>query len=76
MSVEVSNMARCSSKSDELRNINSIGYRARNIIILKKRKIDNFKNQKRHVYHEISLEMNKCKPKIETSASEVFALLS
>ena len=33
-------MARCSSKSDELRNINYIGYRARNINIYK---WDNFK---------------------------------
>ena len=32
-SVEVSNMARCSSKSDELKNINSIGCRTRNTTI-------------------------------------------
>ena len=31
-SVEVSNMARCSSKTNELRDIDSIGCRARNII--------------------------------------------
>ena len=32
-SVEVSSMARCSSKTNELRDIDSIGYRARNITI-------------------------------------------
>ena len=32
-SVEVSNMARCSSKTNELRDINSRGCRARNITI-------------------------------------------
>ena len=42
MSVEVCNMARCSSKSDELSNINSIGCRVRNITI-SKWEIDNFK---------------------------------
>ena len=41
-SVEVCNMARCSGKSDKLRNINSIGCRARNITI-EKWEIDNFK---------------------------------
>ena len=35
-------MARCSSKTNELRDIDSIGCRARNITILK-REIDNFK---------------------------------
>ena len=40
VSVEVCNMARCSSKSDELRNIKSIGCRARNITI-EKWEIDN-----------------------------------
>ena len=34
-SVEVSNTARCSSKSNELRDIDSIGCGARNITILK-----------------------------------------
>ena len=32
-SVEVSNMTRCSSKTNELRDIDSIGGRARNITI-------------------------------------------
>ena len=32
-SVEVSNMARCFSKSDDLKNIKLIGCRARNITI-------------------------------------------
>ena len=32
-SVEVSNIARCSSKTNELRDIDSIGFRARNITI-------------------------------------------
>ena len=41
-SVEVSNMARCSSKTNELRYIDSIGCRARNITILKW-EIENFK---------------------------------
>ena len=40
-SVEVSNMARCSGKSDEMRDIISIGCRARNITIYKW-EIDNF----------------------------------
>ena len=46
-SVEFSNMARCSSKSDELRIINSKGYTLRNITIYK-REIDDFK-QKRFI---------------------------
>ena len=33
LSVEVSNMARCSSKTNELRDIDSMGCRARNIPI-------------------------------------------
>ena len=41
-SVEVSNIARCSSKTNELRDIDSIGCRARKTTI-KKWKIDNFK---------------------------------
>ena len=32
-SVEVSNMARCSGKANELRDIDSIGCRAKNITI-------------------------------------------
>ena len=32
-SVEICNMARCSSKLDDLRNINYVGCRARNITI-------------------------------------------
>ena len=41
-SVEVSNMARCSSETNELKDIDSIGCRARIITILKW-EIDNFK---------------------------------
>ena len=41
-SVAVSNMARSFIKSDELRNINSIGCGERNITIFK-REFDNFK---------------------------------
>ena len=41
-SVEVSNIARCSSKTIELRDIDSIGCRAKNITIYKW-EIDNFK---------------------------------
>ena len=41
-SVEVSNVARCSSKANELRDIDSKGCRARNITI-SKWEIDNFK---------------------------------
>ena len=33
LSVEVSNIARCSSKPNELRDIDSMGHRARNITI-------------------------------------------
>ena len=40
--VEVNSMAKCPSKSDLLRNINSKAYRARNITIYK-REIDNIK---------------------------------
>ena len=39
---EISSMARCSSKTNELRDIDSIGCRARNITI-KKWEIDTFK---------------------------------
>ena len=42
MHVEVRKMARCSSRYDELRDINSIGCRARNITIYKW-EIGNFK---------------------------------
>ena len=68
MSVEVSNMARCSSKSDELRNINSIGCRAGNITIYK-RETDNSKIKIVtfiiNFGKTISLEMNKWKSKNE-----------
>ena len=43
MSVEVSNMARYSSKSGELRNINSLGCRASEVHLHLKWEIDNFK---------------------------------
>ena len=49
-SVEISNMARWSSKSDELRNINSIGCRARYITIYHlKWEIDNFESKSSHL---------------------------
>ena len=42
MSVEVSSMAKCSSQTNELRDIDSIGCRAKDTTILKW-EIDNFK---------------------------------
>ena len=43
MSVEVSNMARCSSKTNELRDIDSIGCRERGTSPFKKGENDHFK---------------------------------
>ena len=43
MSVEVINVARCSNKSDEFANINSIGSRERNLDYYLKWEIGNFK---------------------------------
>ena len=63
MRVAAGNVARCSSKSDELRNINSIGFRARNIAIEKLR-IE-------ILVKTMSLEIDKCKSKNEVSVTEV-----
>ena len=72
-------MARCSSKTNELRYIDSVGCRAKNITIYKGKLT--ISNQSCHVYHRIfvetiSLEIDKCKSKNVASISEVLALLS
>ena len=80
-SVEVSSMAmyRCSSKSDELRNINSIGCRARNINI-QIWEIDNLKIKIVTLIvilvETTPLEIDKCKSKNAAWVSKVLILLS
>ena len=80
MSVEVSNIARCSSKTNELRDIDSIGCRAWKITIYNW-DIDNFKIKVVTfiIYfgrNNILREIDKCKSKNAASVSEVLALLS
>ena len=79
MSVEVSNMARCSSKTNELRDKDSIGCRARHITI-KNRKLTILKSKSSCLslilVETISLEIDKCKSKNVALVSEVLALLS
>ena len=78
-SVEVSNIARCSSKKNELRDIDSIGCRTRNIL---KWVIDNFKFKVVTfiiiiiLVEAISLDIDKCKSKNAASVSEALALFS
>ena len=52
-SVEVSNMARCTSKTDELGNLKSKGCRAKNITIYKREILESSV-----VIHELELAIN------------------
>ena len=72
-------MARCSGKTNELRDIDSIGCRAGNITIQNgKLTISKSKSSRLlSIWVEtISLEIDKCKSKNAASVSEVLALLS
>ena len=72
-------MARCSSKTNELRDIEYIGCRARNITILNGKLTISKSKTSRLSYilvEAISLEIDKCKSKNAASVSEVLALLS
>ena len=76
-SVKVSNIARCSSLTNKLRDTDSIGWKARNITILTW-EIDNFKNKIVtfiiNFGRKISLEIDKCKFKNAASVSEEFPI--
>ena len=71
-------MARFSSQTNEVRDINSIGLRERKITIYK-RGIDNFKNKIVTFIINFGrnniIEKDKCKSKNEKSVSKVLALL-
>ena len=73
------NIARYSSKTNELREIDSIGCRARNITI-SKWEIDNFKMKVItfiiNFGRNYIIELDKCKSKNAAPVSEVLALLS
>ena len=70
-------MARCSSKTKELRDIDSIGCRTRNIPI-KKWEIDNFKIKVVTFIINFGrnniIKIDKCKFKNAASVSEVLAI--
>ena len=72
-------MARCSSITNELKDIDSIGCRARNITI-KNGKLTISKPKSYRLSYilveTISLEIDKCKSKNAASLSEVLVLLS